>query len=155
LGVPWVVRHLIGRADALEGVSEIRVGRTSLAPGAKGVAQVASCGRFRRRQSCDDDAIAFDDEGLAAISDAAEDIAELAGEGRGGDDGLHNPYYTGLRIMRNYVEGHPRYLIVAVCLISLAAFSPAASAQNLSNQAFQIQYDGSGITSLKRTNDVH
>ena len=44
---------------------------------------------------------------------------------------------------------------MAIALWMLTAVVPAASAQELSNGAFQIQYDESGIRSLRRTNDVH
>lgn len=37
----------------------------------------------------------------------------------------------------------------------LLAWAVPASAQELSNNAFQIQYDESGIRSLRRTNDIH
>src|ERR671912_271027 len=43
---------------------------------------------------------------------------------------------------------------VAATLMA-ALVSGSASAQDLSNKAFQIQYDESGIRSLKRTGDVH
>jgi hypothetical protein len=39
--------------------------------------------------------------------------------------------------------------------LSLASIAAPAFAQELSNAAFQIQYDESGIRSLRRTNDVH
>jgi hypothetical protein len=42
-----------------------------------------------------------------------------------------------------------------VCLIASAALASPAVAQDLSNQAFTIQYDATGIKSLKRTADVH
>ena len=45
-----------------------------------------------------------------------------------------------------------RTLILGTVVVSLAS---AASAQDLSNEAFQIQYDQSGIRSLRRTSDVH
>ena len=45
-----------------------------------------------------------------------------------------------------------RGLIVALAITATA--SPS-SAQSLSNSAFAIQYDASGVRSLKRTNDVH
>lgn len=47
----------------------------------------------------------------------------------------------------------PRAL--AAALLLLAASRVEAGAQQLTNPAFQIQYDASGIRSLKRTNDVH
>ena len=39
-------------------------------------------------------------------------------------------------------------------LLALALSAASATADDLSNRAFQIKYDGSGITSLKRTGDV-
>jgi hypothetical protein len=48
--------------------------------------------------------------------------------------------------------------MVSRVLVLLALFgapiAPSARAQDLSNRAFQIRYDGAGITSLKRTGDV-
>ncbi|HSC25875.1 MAG TPA: hypothetical protein VLD67_01295, partial [Vicinamibacterales bacterium] len=43
-------------------------------------------------------------------------------------------------------------LAAALCLGPLSA---GAAAQELSNDAFRVGYDSSGIRSLKRTNDVH
>ncbi|HVJ26338.1 MAG TPA: DUF5695 domain-containing protein [Vicinamibacterales bacterium] len=44
---------------------------------------------------------------------------------------------------------------VVLALVMLAAAAGSAAAQDLSNKAFQIQYDDNGIRSLKRTGDVH
>ena len=44
---------------------------------------------------------------------------------------------------------------VMLALLMVAAGAGSAAAQDLSNQAFQIQYDDSGIRSLKRTGDAH
>jgi hypothetical protein len=43
---------------------------------------------------------------------------------------------------------------LALCLSAIVASASLASAQDLSNDAFRIHYDGSGVRSLKRTNDV-
>jgi hypothetical protein len=49
-----------------------------------------------------------------------------------------------------------QYTLRAVLAASVLAGLPlAAAAEDLSNRAFQIQYGPSGITSLKRTGDVH
>ena len=44
---------------------------------------------------------------------------------------------------------------VTILVAMLATIAVPASAQELSNEAFQIQYDQSGIRSLRRANDVH
>ena len=44
---------------------------------------------------------------------------------------------------------------VMLALLMVAVVAGSSAAQDLSNQAFQIQYDDSGIRSLKRTGDVH
>jgi len=44
---------------------------------------------------------------------------------------------------------------VMVALLMVAAVAGSSSAQDLSNKAFQIQYDETGIRSFKRTGDVH
>ncbi|HET7618406.1 MAG TPA: hypothetical protein VFK20_07850, partial [Vicinamibacterales bacterium] len=44
------------------------------------------------------------------------------------------------------------FLLLSAALLAVPA---GASADDLSNRAFQIQYDESGIHSLRRTNDVH
>ncbi len=50
-----------------------------------------------------------------------------------------------------------RLRCVRTCLavLGLIVLGFPSTAADLSNRAFQIQYDGSGIRSLKRTNDVH
>ena len=44
---------------------------------------------------------------------------------------------------------------VAVLLAAVAASAAPCSADELSNGAFRIQYDASGVRSLRRTNDIH
>ena len=44
---------------------------------------------------------------------------------------------------------------IAVAVAALLLAVPSASAQDLSNGAFQLQYDESGVRSLRRTDDVH
>ena len=39
-------------------------------------------------------------------------------------------------------------------LLAAALFAPPARAQDPSDRAFQLKYDGTGITSLRRTSDV-
>jgi hypothetical protein len=46
-------------------------------------------------------------------------------------------------------------LISSLVALLTLAFPPLADAQKLSNEAFQIEYDGSGIRVLRRTNDIH
>ena len=48
-----------------------------------------------------------------------------------------------------------RWLSPALAALIVGAFTHAALADDLSNHAFRIQYDGSGIRSLKRTGDSH
>ena len=45
--------------------------------------------------------------------------------------------------------------LAAAVVAALLTPSAAATAQDLTNEAFQIQYDDSGIRSLRRANDVH
>ena len=42
-----------------------------------------------------------------------------------------------------------------ISLPSVVAGQSAPPGQQLANQAFRIEYDASGIRSLKRTNDIH
>lgn len=48
----------------------------------------------------------------------------------------------------------PWFLRMQLALLATTALVPAASADELSNRAFQVKYDATGITSLKRTADV-
>jgi len=46
-------------------------------------------------------------------------------------------------------------LASALQLFALLLAPSSALAQQISNDAFQIQYDESGLRSLRRTNDIH
>src|SRR5262245_10831526 len=48
-----------------------------------------------------------------------------------------------------------RSVFVAAIALLIDLFSQPAHAQQLANEAFQLQYDATGIHSLKRTNDVY
>ena len=47
-----------------------------------------------------------------------------------------------------------RLQLLGLLAIALSATAQPAKADDLANRAFQIKYDASGITSLKRTGDV-
>jgi hypothetical protein len=48
-----------------------------------------------------------------------------------------------------------RFIASLALVLVMSSVAEVAEAQTLSNQSFQLQYDASGIRSLKRTNDVH
>ena len=49
---------------------------------------------------------------------------------------------------------HPA-VVTTVAIVLVALCTPSAHAQELANEAFRIQYDESGIRSLRRAKDVH
>ena len=50
---------------------------------------------------------------------------------------------------------HRRSCVAAAVALLIVASAHPAAAQQLANDSFQVQYDGSGIHSLKRTNDLY
>jgi hypothetical protein len=49
----------------------------------------------------------------------------------------------------------PALVVSGVVVFSTAVITRPADAQTLSNDAFQIEYDASGLRTLRRTNDIH
>ena len=50
---------------------------------------------------------------------------------------------------------HRRFSVAAVVALLIGPSAHPAAAQQLTNESFQVQYDASGIHSLKRTNDLY